>query len=93
MIKMRGITKFYSAGIMKTYVLRNIDLEIEAGRIRDHHGALRRGEIDPASTSSACSMRLEGEYVFEDHPVHRMSEKSVPSSTRITSASCSRAIT
>jgi len=31
MIKMRDINKYYSTGFVKTFVLRNIDLDVEGG--------------------------------------------------------------
>ncbi len=31
MIKTRGLTKWYSAGVIKTFVLRDIDLDVNEG--------------------------------------------------------------
>lgn len=31
MIQLKGIRKFFSSGFVKTYVLRNIDLDVQQG--------------------------------------------------------------
>jgi putative ABC transport system ATP-binding protein len=75
MIKMRGITKFYSAGIMKTYVLRNIDLDVVAGEFLTIMGPSGAGKSTLLHILGMLDSPSEGEYLFYDQPVHRLSEK------------------
>lgn len=75
MIKMRGITKFYSAGILKTYVLRNIDLDVEAGEFLTVMGPSGAGKSTLLHILGMLDTPSEGDYLFYDQPVHRLSEK------------------
>lgn len=75
MIKMRGITKFYSAGILKTYVLRNINLDVEAGEFLTVMGPSGAGKSTLLHILGMLDTPSEGDYLFYDQPVHRLSEK------------------
>jgi len=75
MIKMRGITKFYSAGILKTYVLRNINLDVEEGEFLTIMGPSGAGKSTLLHILGMLDTPSEGEYLFYDQPVHRLSEK------------------
>jgi len=75
MIKMRGITKFYSAGILKTYVLRNINLDVEEGEFLTIMGPSGAGKSTLLHILGMLDTPSEGDYLFYDQPVHRLSEK------------------
>ena len=75
MIKMRGITKFYSAGILKTYVLRNINLDVKEGEFLTIMGPSGAGKSTLLHILGMLDTPSEGEYLFYDQPVHRLSEK------------------
>ena len=75
MIKMRGITKFYSAGILKTFVLRNINLDVEEGEFVTIMGPSGAGKSTLLHILGMLDTPSEGEYLFYDQPVHRLSEK------------------
>jgi ABC-type lipoprotein export system ATPase subunit len=75
MIKMRGITKFYSAGILKTFVLRNINLDVKEGEFLTIMGPSGAGKSTLLHILGMLDSASEGEYLFYDQPVHRLSEK------------------
>ena len=75
MIKMRGITKFYSAGILKTFVLRNINLDVKEGEFLTIMGPSGAGKSTLLHILGMLDTASEGEYLFYDQPVHRLSEK------------------
>ena len=77
MIRLKEIEKYYEAGVVKTFVLRNIDLEIGEGEfvsIMGPSGARKStllhilGMLDSASN---------GEYYFYDQSVHQMGEREL----------------
>ena len=46
MIKLKEIEKYYSSGFIKTFVLRNISLDIEEGEVLNNNGTLRCREVN-----------------------------------------------
>ena len=75
MIKLRDITKFYKSGFGKTFVLRNIDLDIEEGEFMTVMGPSGAGKSTLLHIIGMLDNASEGEYFFEDQPVHRLNEK------------------
>jgi putative ABC transport system ATP-binding protein len=75
MIKMRGITKYYEAGVIKTFVLRDIDLDVEPGEFLTIMGPSGAGKSTLLHILGMLDNASSGEYFFLDQPVHRMSEK------------------
>ena len=46
-IQLEGIEKIYDTGAVRVHALRNVNLEVEPGRVRGHHGHVGLGQIDP----------------------------------------------
>ncbi len=75
MIRMKGITKYYSAGIIKTFVLRDIDLEIEEGEFVTIMGPSGAGKSTLLYILGMLDTPSDGQYFFYDQEVHRLNEK------------------
>ena len=75
MIKLKDITKFYSTGFVKTYVLRNIDLEVEEGEFLTVMGPSGAGKSTLLHILGMLDTPSGGEYTFYDREVHKLSEK------------------
>jgi putative ABC transport system ATP-binding protein len=77
MIKMKEITKFYSSGFVKTFVLRNIDLNVEEGEFLTIMGPSGAGKSTLLHILGMLDTPSNGEYFFYDKPVHRLSERQL----------------
>ena len=77
MIKMNGIEKYYKNKLVKTYVLRNIDLEIEEGEFVSIMGPSGSGKSTLLHIMGMLDSSSNGEYFFYDEPVHRFSERKL----------------
>jgi ABC-type lipoprotein export system ATPase subunit len=75
MIKLKDITKFYSTGFVKTYVLRNIDLDVEEGEFLTIMGPSGAGKSTLLHILGMLDTPSSGEYTFYDRSVHKLSEK------------------
>jgi putative ABC transport system ATP-binding protein len=74
-IRLRGVTKYYSTGYVKTFVLRNIDLDIREGEFLTIMGPSGAGKSTLLHILGMLDTPSEGEYFFDDQPVHTFSEK------------------
>jgi len=77
MIKLRGVTKYYSTGYVKTFVLRNITLDIAEGEFVTVMGPSGAGKSTLLYILGMLDAPSEGEYFFYDQPVHRMTERQL----------------
>jgi len=77
MIKLTNITKYYENKFIKTYVLRNINLEIEEGEFVSVMGPSGAGKSTLLYIIGMLDTASEGEYYFYDEPVHKMKEKKL----------------
>ena len=75
MIKLKDITKFYSTGFVKTYVLRNIDLDVKEGEFLTIMGPSGAGKSTLLHILGMLDTPSSGEYTFYDREVHKLSEK------------------
>ncbi|AEI48424.1 ABC transporter ATP-binding protein [Runella slithyformis] len=75
MIKLKGISKYYPAGFGKTYVLRNINLGINEGEFVSIMGPSGSGKSTLLHILGLLEEPSEGEYLFLDEKVDRLSEK------------------
>ena len=75
MIKLSGVTKYYSTGYVKTFVLRNIHLDIAEGEFLTIMGPSGAGKSTLLHILGMLDTPSEGEYYFDDQPVHTFSEK------------------
>jgi ABC-type lipoprotein export system ATPase subunit len=74
-IKLSGVTKYYSTGYVKTFVLRNIHLDIAEGEFLTIMGPSGAGKSTLLHILGMLDTPSEGEYYFDDQPVHTFSEK------------------
>jgi putative ABC transport system ATP-binding protein len=77
MIKLNNITKYYSSGFIKTFVLRNINLEVKEGEFLTVMGPSGAGKSTLLYIMGMLDTPSEGEYFFFDQKVHRMSERQL----------------
>jgi ABC-type lipoprotein export system ATPase subunit len=77
MIKMKDITKFYSSGFIKTFVLRNINLNVEEGEFLTIMGPSGAGKSTLLHMLGMLDSPSSGEYFFYDKPTHRLSERQL----------------
>ncbi len=75
MIRMKGITKYYASGIIKTFVLRDVDLEIEEGEFVTVMGPSGAGKSTLLYIMGMLDTPSDGQYFFFDQEVHRLNEK------------------
>ena len=77
MIKCKKINKYYSSGFVKTYALRNIDLDVKEGEFITIMGPSGAGKSTLLYILGMLDKPSKGEYFFYDRPVHRMTEKQL----------------
>ncbi|WP_028664402.1 ABC transporter ATP-binding protein [Runella zeae] len=75
MIQLNGISKHYPAGFGKTYVLRNINLDIQEGEFVSIMGPSGSGKSTLLHILGLLEEPSEGQYLFMDEKVDRLSEK------------------
>lgn len=75
MIKLNNISKYYPAGFGKTYVLRNINLEVKEGEFLSIMGPSGSGKSTLLHILGLLEEASEGEYLFMDTPVQKLKEK------------------
>ncbi len=75
MIKLKDIEKYYSNKFVKTWVLRDIDLEIEEGEFVTIMGPSGAGKSTLLHIIGMLDDMSEGEYYFNDQAVHALNEK------------------
>jgi putative ABC transport system ATP-binding protein len=75
MIKLIELEKCYTNDSLKTYVLRNINLEIEEGEFVTIMGPSGAGKSTLLHILGMLDDPSDGEYYFYDHEVHRLSER------------------
>lgn len=77
MIRLVDITKYYSTGYVKTFALRNIDLEVEEGEFVTIMGPSGAGKSTLLYIVGMLDNPSSGEYYFYDRKVHVMTEKQL----------------
>jgi len=75
MIKLNGIFKYYTNKYRKTYVLQDVNLEIKDGEFLTVMGPSGAGKSTLLHILGMIDEPDNGEYHFNDEPVHRLSEK------------------
>ncbi len=77
MIKLKNIEKYYSNGSLKTYVLRDISLDVKEGEFISIMGPSGSGKSTILHILGMLDVPTSGEYYFFDEPVHKMKEKKL----------------
>ena len=77
MIKLKNIEKYYSAGPLKSYVLRDISFDVDEGEFISIMGPSGSGKSTILHILGMLDTPTAGEYYFFDEPVHKMKEKKL----------------
>jgi putative ABC transport system ATP-binding protein len=77
MIKTRGLSKAYAEGVGQTFVLREIDLDVEEGEFLTIMGPSGSGKSTLLHILGMLDSSTSGEYWFFGQPVHRLSERNL----------------
>jgi len=77
MIKLVDITKYYSTGYVKTFALRDINLEVEEGEFVTVMGPSGAGKSTLLYILGMLDTHSSGEYYFFDQKVHKLNEKQL----------------
>jgi putative ABC transport system ATP-binding protein len=77
MIKLNNVEKYYSNKFVKTWVLRQINLEINEGEFISIMGPSGAGKSTLLYIIGMLDTPSEGEYFFYEEPVHKMKEKKL----------------
>ena len=75
LIRTRNLEKFFETGYGRTYVLRRIDVDIEAGDFVTIMGPSGAGKSTLLHILGMLDGAWNGDYEFDGHPVHRMKPK------------------
>jgi ABC-type lipoprotein export system ATPase subunit len=75
MIKLHNVEKAFSHGPAKTYVLRRIDLDIQAGEFVSIMGPSGAGKSTLLHILGMHDQSWGGEYMFDDVAVHALDQK------------------
>jgi putative ABC transport system ATP-binding protein len=75
MIKLNGIGKYYSSGFVKTFVLRNVDLDVKEGEFLTIMGPSGAGKSTLLNIIGMLDEASEGEYFFYDQEIHFLNEQ------------------
>ena len=75
LIRLRGLEKSYPAGTGRTYVLRNVDLEIRAGEFVSIMGPSGAGKSTLLAILGMYDAQWTGEFHFAGQPVHALGTK------------------
>ncbi len=76
MIALRNIEKYFQAGPVKTYVLRQITLDVEEGEFITIMGPSGSGKTTLLSILGMLDGEWDGEFWFLDDPVHDLRPKN-----------------
>jgi len=77
MIKLVDIEKYYKNKFLKTFVLRDINLEIKQGEFVSIMGPSGAGKSTLLYIFGMLDSPSSGEYYFNEEPVHKMSAKQL----------------
>ncbi len=75
MIRLRNVEKSFPAGAAKTYVLRNVSLEVASGEFVSVTGPSGAGKSTLLAILGMFDAAWSGEYWFGGEPVHAMKPK------------------
>ena len=75
MIKLKDITKFYETGAGRTYVLRNINIDVEKGEFITVMGPSGAGKSTLLYILGMLDTASEGEYFFLDQETQNLPER------------------
>ena len=75
MIRMNNLERVYQTGVVKTYVLRRINIEIKEGEFVSIMGPSGAGKSTLLHILGMHDSSWSGEYYFGEQPVHKLGKK------------------
>ena len=75
MLKLSNIERHYKAGLQKTWVLRDINLEVNEGEFVTIMGPSGSGKTTLMNIIGMLDQPSSGEYEFLEEPVHKFNER------------------
>lgn len=75
MVKLKNLEKYYTNKFIKTFVLRNINLEIREGEFLSVMAPSGSGKSTLLNIIGMLDTPSSGEYYFFDETVHKRSEQ------------------
>ncbi|HVF90394.1 MAG TPA: ABC transporter ATP-binding protein [Blastocatellia bacterium] len=75
MIRLHNVEKCYETGVVKTYVLRRVSVEIKGGEFVSIMGPSGAGKSTLLHMIGMHDSAWTGEYYFLDNPVHKMNTR------------------
>lgn len=75
MIRLVNLSRFFRSGLQKTYVLRNINLEVKEGEFVTIMGPSGAGKSTLLNIIGLLEAPSEGEYYFRDMATHKFNER------------------
>ncbi|MFD2872496.1 ABC transporter ATP-binding protein [Mucilaginibacter ximonensis] len=75
MLSLKNISKHYKAGSLKTSILQNIDLDVDAGEFVSIMGPSGSGKSTLLNIIGMLDEPSEGYHYFLNEPVHQLKEK------------------
>jgi putative ABC transport system ATP-binding protein len=75
MITLKNIYKYYDSKFQRTFVLKDIDLEVSEGEFLTVMGPSGAGKSTLLNIIGMLDEPSEGEYIFLEQPVHTINEK------------------
>jgi len=76
MLRLKNVFKWYSTGFVKTYVLRDVNIEISEGEFVSIMGPSGSGKSTILHILGMLDEPSSGEYSFLDEAVHSLSERN-----------------
>ncbi|NQV17291.1 MAG: ABC transporter ATP-binding protein [Armatimonadetes bacterium] len=75
MLKLKDVFKYYSNNFVKTYVLRDVDLDVKEGEFVTVMGPSGAGKSTLLYILGMLESIDDGEYFYKENPVHKFNEK------------------
>ena len=75
MIQLKNVEKYFKNGFQKSYVLRDINLEIKEGEFVTIMGPSGVGKSTLLNIIGLLEQPTNGEYLFEEEPTHKFNQK------------------
>ena len=75
MLELKGIFKYYSNNFIKTYVLNDVDLDVNEGEFITVMGPSGAGKSTILYILGMLDCVSDGKYYYKEQPVHKFNEK------------------